>query len=67
MELQNRANKITRIMQSFGFESSIKPVMHKIGFDFGKPCLPNLPLPEKDLHGLYNELEKTDFLELVQM
>ena len=54
-------------MQSYGFESSIKPVMHKIGFDFGKPCLPNLPLLEKDLHGLYNELEKTDFLELVQM
>ena len=41
--------------------------MRKIGFDFGKPCLPNLPLLEKDLHGLYNELEKTDFLELVQM
>ena len=67
IQLQNRANKITRIMQSYGFESSIKPVMHKIGFDFGKPCLPNLPLPEKDLHGLYNELDKTDFLELVQM
>lgn len=67
MKLQNRANQITGIMQGYGFERAIKPVMSKIGFDFGQPCLPNLPLPEKEFHSLYGELEKTDFLELVQM
>ena len=67
MKLQNLAKQITGIMQDYGFERAIEPVMSKIGFDFGQPCLLNLPLPEKELHSLYGELEKIDFLELIQM
>lgn len=67
MEIQNRANKITHVMQTYGFQGALKAVMQKIGFDCGAPRLPNLPLPEEKWKTLYIELEKYDFDEMIQM
>ena len=67
MEIQNRANKITHIMQTYGFQGALKAVMNKIGFDCGAPRLPNLPLPEGGWKSLYTELEKYDFDEMIQI
>ena len=67
MEIQNRANAITHIMQTYGFQGALKAVMSKIGFDCGSPRLPNLPFPEERWRTLYAELEKYDFDEMIQI
>ena len=67
MEIQNQANAITHIMQTYGFQGALKAVMSKIGFDCGSPRLPNLPFPEERWRTLYAELEKYDFDEMIQI
>jgi len=67
MEMQNRANAITHIMQTYGFQGALKAVMSKIGFDCGAPRLPNFPFPEEGWRTLYAELEKYDFYEMIQI
>ena len=66
MEIQNRANKITHVMQTYGFQGALKAVM-KIGFDCEAPRLPNLPLFEKRWKSLYIELEEHDFDEMIHI
>ena len=67
MEIQNQANAITHIMQTYGFQGALKAVMSKIGFDCGSPRLPNLPFPDERWRTLYAELEKYDFDEMIQI
>ena len=45
-ELQLRANAVTKTVISFGFPGALKKVMGILGFDCGKPRIPNLPFPE---------------------
>ena len=66
-ELQIRANEVTRIVISFGFPGALKKVMGVLGFDCGKPRLPNLPFPEERLDDLKAQLEAVDFSTLVNM
>ena len=67
MELQNRANEITRIMQAYGSQGALKAVMSRLGLDCGSLRLPNLPLPEIQWQGLYLELNDAGFFERIQM
>lgn len=66
-ELQIRANKVTRVLISFGFPGALKEVMGILGFDCGNPRLPNLPLPEEKRESLHAQLEEVDFPTLAKM
>lgn len=66
-ELQICANKVTRVMISFGFPGALKEVMGKLGFDCGRPRLPNLPLPEEKRDSLHAQLATVDFSTLAEM
>ncbi|MFN8444110.1 MAG: dihydrodipicolinate synthase family protein [Caldilineaceae bacterium] len=65
--LQLRANQTTATMFEFGFFASLKAVMQWIGFDCGKPRLPNLALPEEKRQSLYDRLSAVGFMELVEL
>jgi len=66
-ELQIRANKVTKVLISFGFPGALKEVMGMLGFDCGNPRLPNLPLPEEKRESLHAQLEAVDFSKLNEM
>ena len=66
-ELQIRANEVTRTVISFGFPGALKKVMGMLGFDCGKPRLPNLPFPEEKLDDLKAQLEAVEFSALTGM
>ena len=66
-ELQIRANKVTKIAVSFGYPGALKAIMRILGFDCGKPRLPNLPLPEEKLDDLKAQLQAVDFSTLADM
>jgi len=66
-ELQLRANEVTRTVISFGYPGALKKVMEMLGFDCGKPRLPNLPFPEEKLSHLRTELEAVGFSALAGM
>jgi len=65
LDLQIRANEITRILISFGFPGALKKVMGMLGFDCGRPRLPNLSFPEDKTDLLKSQLELAGFSDLV--
>jgi N-acetylneuraminate lyase len=66
-ELQLQANKVTKVAISYGFPGALKEIMKILGFDCGKPRLPNLPLPAEKRDALRNELQAAGFSELADM
>ena len=66
-ELQVSANQITRLLFSFGFFGAIKEVMRMLGFDCGKPRLPQLPFATERQDELRAELETIDFFTVAEM
>ena len=66
-ELQIRANAVTRTVISFGFPGALKKVMGMLGFDCGRPRLPNLPFPEEKLEDLKTQLAAVGFSALTEM
>lgn len=66
-DLQARANQITRVLFSFGFFGALKAVMQMLGFDCGKPRLPQLPFAEERRDELRSELEAIDFFTVAAM
>ena len=66
-ELQVRANQVTGVLFSFGFFGALKEVMRMLGFDCGKPRLPQLPLVEEKREALRSELEAIDFFTVAEM
>ena len=66
-ELQLRANAVTKTVISFGFPGALKKVMGILGFDCGKPRIPNLPFPEEKLADLKAQLEAVEFSALAEM
>jgi N-acetylneuraminate lyase len=67
LDLQIRANEITRILISFGFPGALKKVMGMLGFDCGNPRLPNLPFPENEEKSLKSQLESAGFSNLLNL
>jgi len=45
-ELQTRANRLTRVLISYGFAGALREAMRMVGFDCGEPRLPSTKLPE---------------------
>lgn len=66
-ELQVRANQVTGLLFSFGFFGALKEVMRMLGFDCGKPRLPQLPFAEEKRDALQSELEAIDFFTVADM
>ena len=66
-ELQVRANQVTGVLFSFGFFGALKEVMRMLGFDCGKPRLPQLPFAEEKRDALRSELEVIDFFTVAEM
>ena len=66
-ELQVRANQVTRLLFSFGFFGALKEVMRLLGFDCGKPRLPQLPFAKEKRDELESELEAIDFFTVAAM
>lgn len=66
-ELQVRANQVTRVLFSLGFFGALKEVMRLLGFDCGKPRLPQLPFGEERRAELRAELESIDFFTVAEM
>jgi len=66
-ELQILANKVTRVVISFGFPGALKEVMRTLGFECGEPRLPNLPLSEEKRDSLHAQLKAVDFSMLNEM
>ena len=65
--LQVRANQVTSVLFSFGFFGALKEVMRMLGFDCGKPRLPQRPLVEERRGELRAELEAIDFFTVTEM
>ena len=65
--LQVRANQVTRVLFSFGFFGALKEVMRMLGFDCGKPRLPQLPFAAEKREELKAELEAIDFFTVAEM
>ena len=65
--LQVRANQVTGVLFSFGFFGALKEVMRMLGFDCGKPRLPQLPFAEERRDELRAELEAIDFFTVAEM
>ena len=66
-ELQVRANQVTRVLFSFGFFGALKEVMRMLGFDCGKPRLPQHPFAEERRDDLRTQLEAIDFFTVAAM
>lgn len=66
-ELQVRANQVTRVLFSFGFFGALKEVMRMLGFDCGKPRLPQRPFDKERQDDLRTELEAIDFFTVAAM
>jgi N-acetylneuraminate lyase len=67
LELQKRANQVIDILISFGFTGAFKETLRYLGFDCGKPRLPNLALPEAQCKELQDKLEAVGFAELAAL
>ena len=66
-ELQVRANQVTRVLFSFGFFGALKEVMRMLGFDCGKPRLPQLPFAQEKRDELRFELDAIDFFTVAEI
>jgi N-acetylneuraminate lyase len=67
LDLQLRANRVTRVLISFGFPGALREAMRILGFDCGEPRLPQLPLSIEKREALRKALETVGFAELAGM
>ncbi len=67
LALQRRANRITELMISHGFVGAFREGMRVLGFDCGRPRLPNLPLPEDKRTALHAGFAEFGFAELAAL
>ncbi len=61
LAMQQRANAVTTLLISKGFVGAFREVMCLLGFDCGRPRLPNLPLADEQRPALHAALAELDF------
>ena len=66
-DLQIRANRVTRVLISYGFTGALREAMGLLGFDCGQPRLPNPALPVEKRQPLRDELIDAGFAALTAM
>jgi len=62
-DLQLQANRVTRVLHTFGFSGALREAMRMLGFDCGEPRLPNLPLAPAQRTALHAALDEAGFRE----
>jgi N-acetylneuraminate lyase len=67
VELQLRANRVTRVLHTFGAFGALFEMMRMLGFECGAPRLSRLPLPPEQRHTFHAALEEAGFSELAAM
>lgn len=67
LELQQRANRVTGLLISFGFAGAFRETMRLLGFDCGRPRLPNPPLAEDRREAFHAGLRELGFAELAAL
>jgi N-acetylneuraminate lyase len=66
-ELQQRANRVTELLLECGFAGAFREALFLLGFDCGRPRLPNLPLPAAQRAALHAELQARGLAELAAL
>lgn len=67
MAMQRRANAVTTLLIGLGFAGAFRATLALLGFDCGRPRLPNLPLPEDKRDELRSALAALDFAALAAL
>lgn len=67
LEMQRRANAVTTLLIDAGFVGAFREAMCVLGFDCGRPRLPNLPLPAQQRTVLHESLAELDFAALAAL
>ncbi len=66
-DLQLRVNRVTRVLQDYGFWGALFEALRLTGLNCGAPRLPRAALPLERRSALCEALAGTDFTELVAM
>jgi N-acetylneuraminate lyase len=67
VDLQLRANRVTRVLHTFGVFGALFEIMRMLGFECGEPRLPRSPLPPERRLAFHAALEQTDFAKFAAM
>jgi N-acetylneuraminate lyase len=67
LDIQKRTNRVIDVLYEFGFAGAWKTTFQFLGFDCGKPRIPNLPMPETERGELRAALQEIGFFELAAM
>ncbi len=67
LAMQARVNAVTTLLIGAGFVGAMREVMCMLGFDCGRPRLPNLPLPDAQRPALHAALADLDFASLAAL
>jgi N-acetylneuraminate lyase len=65
--LQRRVNRVTRVLQQFGFMGALFEATRYLGFDCGRPRLPHAPFPPDRRDAFHRALDAVDFFEIAAM
>jgi N-acetylneuraminate lyase len=65
-DLQTHANRIIRIMFSYGYTGALRVALRWLGFDCGDPCPPIPAVPEAKREQLLDELREAGLAELTR-
>jgi N-acetylneuraminate lyase len=66
-DLQRRANRVTRVLQQFGFMGALFEAIRHLGFECGQPRLPHTPFPPDRREAFHRALDAVDFFEITAM
>ncbi len=67
LDIQTQINRVIETLYTFGFAGAWKTTFQFLGFDCGKPRVPNLPMPESQRDQLRAALQAIGFFELAAM
>ncbi len=67
LDLQQRANRVTALLLGTSFAGALREALRLLGFDCGRPRLPNLAVPEAPLAALHAGLRDCRFTELAAL
>lgn len=67
LDLQQRANRVTGLLLSTSFAGALREALRLLGFECGRPRLPNLPVTEAQLAALRAGLQEYGFAELAAL
>lgn len=67
LDLQKQINVVIETLYGFGFSGAWKTTFQFLGFDCGKPRVPNLPFPENRRDELRAALQSIGFFDLAAM